>query len=677
MCGIAGRWSSRAGLETLALSPIESALERLAHRGPDDRGSWKSADGALELGHARLSIIDLSDAGHQPMSSADGGAVLVYNGELYNHRELRAGLEARGHRFRGRSDTEVLLNLYLERGRSMLDELNGMFAFGLFDRGSGELWIARDAQGIKPLYFSAGERGVAFASELGALLALMPIGRELDVAAIYRYLSFLWCPGSATPLAAVSRLGPGEQLIVRDGQLVARARWSRPAFGDAERSPEDEPAAARRVAETLRRAVHRQLVADVPVGAFLSGGLDSSAIVAFAREAQPTIDCFTIVAEGGDDAGETSDLPYARRVARHLGVRLHEVPLRSTELASELERMVWRLGEPIADPAPLNVLSISLLARRQGIKVLLSGTGGDDLFTGYRRHQALSAEAAWAWLPRRLRRGLHAGSAFAARSSMQASVLLGGRGAAAGAWARRAAKAFAHAHESEADRLLGYFCWGDAALTRGLFAPEHRHALGAASLYAPMRDFLATLPPALAPLERMLALEQRFFLADHNLPYADKMSMAAGVEVRVPFLDAELVALANRLPAALKQRGRHGKWILKRAMEPFLPREVIERSKAGFGAPLRRWIRGELRELVADVLSPARLRERGLFDPGAVRRLLEQNQRGEIDAAYPIFGLCCVELWCRRYIDTERPARAEASARAGADGAGSRRVLSG
>lgn len=671
MCGIAGRWLSRAVLQPAPSRPIEAALDRLAHRGPDDRGSWKSASTGLELGHTRLSIIDLSDAGHQPMASDDGRVVLVYNGELYNHRELRAGLAARGHRFRGRSDTEVMLALYLDRGRRMLADLNGMFAFGLFDRDSGELWLARDASGIKPLYFSAAAHGFAFASELKALLELMPVTRELDVAALYRYLSFLWCPGSGTPLSAVSRLGPGEQLIVRDGQLVGRERWAPLPFaerasGEVGRSREAPPAAARSVAEALRRAVQRQLVADVPVGAFLSGGLDSSAIVAFAREQQSDLDCFTIVAEGGDDAGETSDLPYARRVARHLGVRLHEVPVRSSELASELERMVYRLDEPIADPAPLNVLFISELARQQGIKVLLSGAGGDDLFTGYRRHRALSAEAAWAWLPWRLRRALRVGSAAAARGSMRAAVPLGGGAANAGAWARRAAKAFAHADESDAERLLGYFSWGEPALLRGLFAPEYRAGLGAASLYAPMRDFLATLPPELAPLERMLALEQRFFLADHNLPYADKMSMAAGVEVRVPFLDAELVTLANRLPVALKQRGRHGKWILKRAMEPYLPREVIYRQKAGFGAPLRRWIRGELAELVADVLSPARLRERGLFDPAAVRDLVEKNRRGEIDAAYPILGLCCVELWCRHFVDAELSARAGTSARAGA-----------
>jgi len=665
MCGIAGRWLSRAAPEQRCppaqASPIDGALDRLAHRGPDDRGSWKSAGAELELGHTRLSIIDLSDAGHQPMLSEDGRVVLVYNGELYNHRELRASLEGRGHHFRGRSDTEVVLAMYVAFGRRMLADLNGMFAFALFDKGNGELWLARDAPGIKPLYFSASQHGFAFASELKALLGLMPVERRLDVPALHRYLSFAWCPGTATPLAAVSRLAPGEQLVVRAGKLVASERWARPAFG-AGRLRDAAPEAARGVAAALRRAVQRQLVADVPVGAFLSGGLDSSAIVAFAREERPSLDCFTIVADGGDDAGETSDLPYARRVARHLGVRLHEVPVRSTELATELASMVYRLDEPIADPAPLNVLFISELARRQGVKVLLSGAGGDDLFSGYRRHRALTAERAWAWLPARARRALRVGSAGAARGSMRAGELLGGRAANAAAWARRAAKAFAYADQGDTERLLGYFSWGDSTLMRGLFAPEHRAAVSASSLYAPMRDYLATLPHELAPIERMLALDQRFFLGDHNLPYADKMSMAAGVELRVPFLDADLVALANRLPATLKQRGRHGKWILKQAMEPFLPRDVIYREKTGFGAPLRRWIRGELAELVDDVLSPSRLRDRGLFDPAAVRHLVERNRRAEIDAAYPIFGLCCVELWCRHFVDGSTSSRLRGAA---------------
>jgi asparagine synthase (glutamine-hydrolysing) len=633
MCGIAGRW-----LHEPSPTPMDVALERLAHRGPDDRGSWRSPTSTLELGHTRLSIIDLSSAGHQPMLSPDGGAVLSYNGELYNQRELQLDLAARGYSFRGHSDTEVVLAAYVNFGQRMLPMLNGMFALAIFDRERDELLLARDASGIKPLYYAESEAGFSFASELKALLRLGPLPPQLDVQALYRYVSYLWCPGSRTPLVGVSRLEPGELIRVRAGRVVERRRWAALPFSSPVRAASQ--GAELEVAAALRSAVRRQLVADVPVGAFLSGGLDSSAVVAFARELRPRIDCFTIAPDGGPDAGETNDLPFARSVAAHLGVPLHEVAISSARMAADLEQMVYQLDEPLADPAPLNVLYISQLARRQGIKVLLSGVGGDDLFAGYRRHRALLAERFWSWLPLRSRAALRRGSA--ALASVACGPL--------SPLARRGAKAFAHGDADAEQRLLGYFTWGDAEPLRALFAPQHRAALAGGVQDEPLRRFLAALPPGLEPLERMLALEQRFFLGDHNLPYADKMSMAAGVELRVPFLDPELVALANRLPTSCK-RGRDGKSVLRQALRPHLPRAVIERPKAGFGAPLRRWLRGELADWVRDVLSPDRLRARGVFDPAAVLALLERDRRGEVDAAYPILALCCCELWCRHFID--------------------------
>ena len=640
MCGIAGRWSTRPPGFSL-----DAALERLEHRGPDDRGTWRSDGGELEFAHTRLAIIDLSPAGHQPMTSNDGRVVLVYNGELYNHRELAAELRARGHTFRGHSDTEVLLALYAELGASMLSRLNGMFAFAAYDRDARELTLARDAFGIKPLYYCESEAGFAFASELKALTRLAPVAPQLDVVALYRYLSFLWCPGTATPLASVKRLAPGELLRVRDGRVLERRSWARAPAVHASHPARLEPSPAT-VAAALRRAVQRQLVADVPVGAFLSGGLDSSAVATFAHEQQPGIDCFTIVPDGGPEPGEVSDVPYARRVARRLGVRLHEVQISSARMAADLEQMVYRLDEPIADPAPLNVLYISRLARQHGIKVLLSGVGGDDLFAGYRRHHALISESAWSWLPQPVRRGLRQGSAGLARLGQHAP------GAAAlQLLTRRAARAFAHADRGGDERLIGYFSWAEPGTLRELFHTDHRSQLTPAAQTEPLLQFLHTLPAGLSRLEQMLALEQRFFLGDHNLPYADKMSMAAGVEVRVPFLDPDLVELANRIAPELKQRGRHGKWILKRAMAPYLPADVIERDKVGFGAPWRRWLRGELADWVRDVLSPERLRRRGLFDDRAVLALLDRDRRGDVDAAYPILGLCCVELWCRHFLD--------------------------
>ena len=610
----------------------------IAHRGPDDSGEWCSPDRRVGLAHRRLSIIDLSPLGHQPMTDTSGSTVIVFNGEIYNFRELRAQMASDGYAFRGHSDTEVLLALHRSRGEAMLPLLNGIFAFAIYDHAEQTLLLACDAMGVKPLYFNEGRDGFVFASELKALMGCGQLSRSLDVAALSRYLGFLWSPGGATPLLGVTRMGPGEALQVKNGRLVRRWHWA-PSTWEAEPSALGAGTAIRQVREGLRTAVHRQLVADVPVGAFLSGGLDSSSVVAMAREASPDIECFTIDIGGVRDAGFMDDLPYARQVAKHLGVTLREIRMDSSRMAADLERMVFQLDEPLADPAPLNVLYISQLARQHGVKVLLSGAGGDDLFTGYRRHRALMLERYWAWLPDAARRGLRQMTSHSGRS---------------GALGRRIAKAFAYADQPANRRLVGYFLWADPARLSSLFAPEHRDALTGQEMTAPLEAYLGTLPPGLPPMQRMLALEQRFFLVDHNLLYTDKMSMATGVEVRVPFLDNDLVRLANALPPELKQRGATGKWVLKQAMEPLLPHSVIHRPKTGFGAPLRHWLRNELREWVGDLLSADTLRRRGLFDPRAVADLVADDRAGRVDAAYTILSLVCIETWCRAFLGGAR-----------------------
>jgi asparagine synthase (glutamine-hydrolysing) len=330
------------------------------------------------------------------------------------------------------------------------------------------------------------------------------------------------------------------------------------------------------------------------------------------------------------------DLPYARRVAKHLGVPLDVVRIDAAGMADDIEYMVAQLDEPLADPAPLNVLYISRLAREQGVKVLLSGSGGDDLFTGYRRHVALNYEPYWRWLPHGMRAGLERMTA----SLDQRTPLL-----------RKLAKLFSGAGLDGDARLANYFAWAGEAQLLKLYTPEFRACLREAAA-APMLEFIAPLPTSTADMERMLALEQRFFLSDHNLTYTDKMSMAAGVEVRVPFLDLDLVEHAARVPVALKQRGREGKWVLKKAMEPYLPYDVIYRPKSGFGAPLRRWMRHELRPLLGDLLSRESLTRRGLFEPEAVQRLMARNDSGEADAAYTLLSLLSIEIWCRTYLDT-------------------------
>lgn len=647
MCGIAGfSFSNRDFPITDAL---HNAIAMLAHRGPDDSGVFEDLRRGVGLAHSRLSIIDLSPLGHQPMVSKDGKVVLVYNGEIYNFPDLRAELEAAGHRFQGHSDTEVLMNLYLAQRHSgdemvsMLRRLNGIFALAVWDGDIGEMLLARDALGVKPLYYTTTGGRFAFASEIKSLQFMMSGSGVPDAASIDRYLSFLWCPGEGTPIKEVRKLNPGEALWVKDGSITKRFTWYRlPAFRDGgfvSSRPRRTMSRDDAISETerhLRQAVHRQLVADVPVGAFLSGGLDSSAVVAFAREQNADLHCFTIEAMGAEEEGIADDLPFARKVAEHLKVPLEVVSIDASRMADGLEAMVAQLDEPLADPAPLNVLYISQLARENGIKVLLSGAGGDDLFTGYRRHRALMGERYWAWLPPSARAGLE----HLSRMLDQRKPI-----------GRRLRKLFNGASLDGDARLVNYFRWIDREDLTELYTSEFLAALGKTRAEEPMLTFLAALPENTDRLERMLTLEQRFFLADHNLIYTDKMSMAVGVEVRVPFLDLDLVEFAAQIPARYKQRGSEGKWVLKKAMEPHLPREVIYRPKSGFGAPLRRWIRVELRDLLADVLGEKSLRNRGLFDPVAVQRLIQANDKGCLDASYTLLSLMCIELWCRHFID--------------------------
>lgn len=629
MCGIVGLSGGR-------LARLEAGNARLGHRGPDDSGEFRDTQAGIGLGHRRLSIIDLTPSGHQPMASPDGQVVLVYNGEIYNFRELRDALPGGGRGLLGTSDTEVLLHLYLAKGAGMLAELNGIFSLAIWDARSGELLLARDALGVKPLYYAEHDGAFAFASEIKALLELMPELRVLDHRSLDRYLTFLWCPGPGTPLSAVRKLEPGWAMTIAKGRVVKRWQWySLPQkAGRAGWIPEARTASA--VEEALRTAVQRQMVSDVPVGAFLSGGLDSSAVVAFGRELDPGLRCFTIDAGGGPEVGMADDLPYARRVARHLQVPLEVIRIDASRMAGDFEAMVAQLDEPLADPAPLNVLYISRLARDHGIKVLLSGAGGDDLFTGYRRHRAIRMERYWRWLPRDVK-ALMKGAA----ESLDQRGALG----------RRARKLFNGALLEGNEAIVNYFRWADRSLLHSLYRPDFRASVLEGRAEDPMLEFLAELPSNLGPLDRMLALEQRFFLADHNLTYTDKMSMAASVEVRVPFLDLDLVRLANSIPVGMKQRGSVGKWVLKKAMEPYLPQEVIYRPKSGFGAPVRHWIRFELREMLGEVLSPDSLNRRGLFDAEAIQRLVSTNDQGQVDASYTLLSLMGIELWCRAYLD--------------------------
>jgi asparagine synthase (glutamine-hydrolysing) len=655
MCGIVGF----QGEFTAEL--LHAMTAAVAHRGPDGSGATlirSEGQPPTGLGHRRLAIIDLSQAGLQPMTVApdpgggmQSGLTLTFNGEIYNYRELRAELLAAGHRFSSATDSEVLLHLYERDGLAMLQRLNGIFAFALHDAREagrppgverGALLLARDQLGVKPLYYAQLPEGFLFGSEIKALVRHRGLPRAIDAAALHYMLAYLWTPAPLTMLAGVAKLEPGSALLVHGGQVQRHWNYySIPYDGSTRQDGEAELAGE--LAGLVGTAVRRQLIADVPVGAFLSGGLDSSAVVAMMRRALPQqpIRCFTVAFGDGGIDGAAPDLPYARRVAAQLGVDLEEVVIEPSAI-SRLEEMIELLDEPQADPAPINAWMIAERARERGIPVLLSGGGGDDLFGGYRRHWALTFERRWAWLPAGVRRGVQALAAAAAsgRTRGQSRAPL-----------RRAAKLLAYAGEEPDRRLVSYFWWSTEQVRRALYSAEFAARVQTTDTAAPLLKSLAAIPAEHDPLQRMLYLETRHFLADHNLNYTDRAGMAAGVEIRVPLLDLDVVRFATRIPSRMKQRGRVGKAIFKRAMEPYLPRDVIYRPKTGFGAPLRRWLRQELRATVDDTLDGAALRRRGFFDPAAVRRLIELDRAGAVDGSYTIFALLCFELWCRRFVD--------------------------
>ncbi len=624
------------------MDALTRGLALIAHRGPDDSGTFFDSVAETGLGHVRLAILDLSPHGHQPMTDQSGQVTLVFNGEIYNFRELRAELESEGERFHGTSDTEVLLRMFAHHGLDALPRLDGMFAIAAFDRRTGDLWIARDRLGIKPLYFAETPEGFAFCSEVKGLLPLTPTLRELDRLSIARYLTYQFCPGDGTPLVGVKKLGAGECLHVRAGRILSRRRWVPAAPPIPAARTRAVGAAVIELRRALRRSVHAQLVSDVPVGAFLSGGLDSSTVVSFAREKVRDLHCFTIASKGGPEVGQVDDLPYARVVARHLGVSLEVVSVDPKRFASDFESLPWMLDEPIADPSALNVWYISSAARRAGVKVLLSGAGGDDLLTGYRRHQAVAADWARRLLPKPVRR-------FAAQVAAR-----GGSGTAVG---RRFSKFLQAGSASDSGAVTELFEWCSASEALQL-VDEGAGVAEALEVSEPLRGRLLEAGGSLDAVEQMLLLDQGFFLADHNLIYTDKMSMAAGIEVRVPLLSEELFQLSWRMSPRLKQRRFVGKWILKQAMRPSLPRSVVERPKSGFGAPARRWVRHDLTDLIGDTLSERALRQRGIFSPDQVRAFVDQTRCGARDGAYTVLALLSVELWCRRFLDDTPGSRA-------------------
>jgi len=625
VCGIAGAYQQVDG-EAAA----RAMGQALVHRGPDEEGLFSYADDRVHahLAHRRLSIIDVQH-GQQPL--VKGPLALCYNGELYNFQEIRADLRRGGATFGTESDTEVVLEAWRRWGPSCLSRFRGMFAFALFDQGSGSLFLARDHFGIKPLHFLRRKDGVVFASELKALTGAFGNELHFDLKALVASMLYYWVPDQQCSVRGVEKLAPGTWAEFRpDGTWQAGRYWDVAAEAVAAASAEIDLGAV------VEDSVTAHLVADVPVSSFLSGGLDSSIVTVLAKRANPEIDAYTITFRPEDHRLEAmpDDAVYARRVARRFGIDLHEIEL-SPDVVELLPRMVGILDEPIGDPAAINTVLISEAARAAGVKVLLSGMGADELFGGYRKHLACMMAQRYRRLPGALRRP--AGGIID-----RVPVTAGGRGLRYARWAKRFLT-FAELPEEAAFRR-SYSLYDPSELA-SLLDPEFQPMVDEVIL-----EHLDIYEDSQLgdPVNRMCLADTRLFLPGLNLAYTDRASMAASTEVRVPFVDPFVFRAAFSLAGNEKVSGRTGKVALKRAAEAWLPTEIVHRPKASFSVPLRAWVSRDLREMIDDELLGGELVNTGFLQRRAVEALVDDQRAGREDRSKQIWQLLTLDLWYRQ-----------------------------
>ena len=640
MCGLAGLISPNPR------DQIGAMLASIEHRGRDDEGTFfSSAFGRGELtaclGHRRLSIIDTSSAGHQPMFSADGRYSLILNGEIYNYRGIRKELESLGRTFRSGSDTEVLVEAFSEWNVGCLDRLNGMFAFAVWDDVLKELTLVRDRAGIKPMYYASIGDSLVFGSEVKAILASGLVKAELDPEALDQFLTFLWTPDPHTVFRNVLKLPPAHFLKWRDGQITVTEWWDL-SFENIEYG-RNEDEWRERLLDTLGRVVEMEMVADVPLGAFLSGGVDSSSIVALMTRdsSERRISTYTVGIDADDLKYDIipDDAIWARRVATQLDTDYHELMLKP-DVAELLPFLVRHMDEPVADPAIITSYLVSKAAR-ESLTVLLSGVGGDEVFAGYPRQLAMKLASAFDPIPSMVRRPVFGAIERALPGGLPGKFTAPLRNVKK--FARSAAMDFE-------DRYLGFGTYFDAEEKQRIYSAALREQTSGFDAYTEHRRYFERVQDA-DPLNRLLYVDFKTFLPCLNLAYTDKTSMAANLEVRVPFLNVELVELAATMPVDLKLKGLKRKYILKKAAEKLLPHDVVWRKKAGFGAPVRSWLRGALKPMVEDLLSEKRLRERGVFNPAEVRRIIDANLSGREDYSLKVFQLLTLELWMQEFLD--------------------------
>jgi asparagine synthase (glutamine-hydrolysing) len=608
--------------------------DRIAHRGPDDGGLWQSEDGRVVLGHRRLSIVDISAAGHQPMSNEDGAVWITFNGEIYNHAEVRKTLRLDDrHKFRSRSDTEVIVHLYEERQLGVVDAIDGMFAFGLWDAARRRLVLARDRMGKKPVYYVVVAGRLLFASEIKALLEHPDVVRRLDFVALNEFLTFSNVPEPRTMFEGIRKLPAGHTLVCDERGVITIERYWSPLDGPAWVAPSSRGEAVERVRELVKGAVKKRLMADVPVGAFLSGGVDSSTNVALmSRLVSTPLSTFTVEFTGFGPAENFHDVPYARQVASMFGCNHTEVQVTAQEALAYIPEMVSHQDEPLGDPACLPMHFVSRAAHQAGIKVVLVGEGSDEVFCGYPDFPRLYKTFNGRWsllkrMPQLMRRAVRRGAELAGAPSGRVDVL------------RRAAE--------DEPLYMGldvvFFDWEKQQLytAEGKRAMPRRAADTAATFY---REIAERRPDADFS-QQMSYIELRNRLPELLLMRVDKFSMQHSLEARAPFLDHELATYALSLPAAMKMDGTRTKTVLKDAAHEWLPREVVERTKQGFRVPLPAWLRGELAPWGEELLRRSPLRKLGIFNFDYIFDLWRRHREGLADHSFDLWCLINLSGW--------------------------------
>jgi asparagine synthase (glutamine-hydrolysing) len=616
---------------TVSPTLVKAMADTILHRGPDDEGYYVS--GPIGLGFRRLSIIDLS-TGHQPLSNEDGTVQIVFNGEIYNYRDLRAFLLSKGHVFKTHTDTEVIVHLYEEFGPQCLEKLRGMFGFAIWDENAKTLFLARDRVGIKPIYYCLTDKSLLFASEIKAILADPSIEREIAPEMIDRFLTFQYVPGEETLLKGIRKLAPGHYLLVKDGRPMLRQYWDL-QFAQPSRSISFKDAESE-LLRLLAETVEQHMIADVPVGVLLSGGVDSTGVLSFAVErTQKEISTFTVGFAGGEVADER---PYARLAAETFGTRHHEITISPEDFASFMPQYVWHMEEPVCEPPAVALYYVSKLARRH-VTVLLSGEGGDEAFAGYSNYRNL------VWLER-LKRGLGPMNGAVAQGLSLASSLFHSPRAAR--YAPLMNHRFPDYYNSRTSNPYRYTGNGLGAV----YSATYAQSIDREYTLEPVRR-LQQHVRGQNTLDAMLYIDTKTWLPDDLLVKADKMTMANSIELRVPLLDHRLLEFAASLPSSFKLKGFSTKHILKKTMSQRIPQAILNRKKTGFPVPYESWLRNDLKDLVWGVLTDRETINRGYFSKDAVERLLLANSKGS-NYSKEIFSLLSLELWQRAFLEREQ-----------------------